>query len=177
MGLFGSPTAMVGCCPVLRKSSLVTRGTLRSRATGPGPDGGGEKSAITEIQLTPGLGAKSVGNEGAADNGVAPAQTRPAKIRTAPSMRGFATAIPFRNKGQKPGSEYLFCDFCAREFQRGPLKRPKIPKGSGSFATASRAAVRTFSICITLSMRWARNFQVSAWPSLESESQYTKVAP
>src|SRR5437868_1645798 len=40
MGLFGSPTAIVGCRPVRRNSSLVTWGTVGSRATGPGPDGG-----------------------------------------------------------------------------------------------------------------------------------------
>src|SRR5580693_10655076 len=66
IGLFGSPTAMVGCRPVRRKSSLVTWGRVGSWATGPGPDGGWVYSAITEIQPTLALGAKSVGIAGAA---------------------------------------------------------------------------------------------------------------
>src|SRR5438132_519105 len=82
MGLFGSPTAIVGCRPVLRKSSLVTWGTVGSRATGPGPPGGWVYSAITEIQPTLGLGAKPVGIADAAGKVVAPQQSKLAKNRS-----------------------------------------------------------------------------------------------
>src|SRR4030088_2336576 len=95
MGLFGSPTAIVGCRPVLRKSSLVTWGMVGSRATGPGPDGGWLYSAITEIQPTLALGAKSVGIADAAGKVAAPEQTKLAETRTAKSMTDFAIAISF----------------------------------------------------------------------------------
>src|SRR4030095_9666193 len=95
MRLFGSPTAIVGCRPVLRNSSLVTWGWLGSSAMGPGPDGGGDHSAITEIQPTLGLGAKPVGIEDEAGKLVAPEQSTLAKTTTAQSLTDFAIAISF----------------------------------------------------------------------------------
>src|SRR6478736_5185513 len=95
MGLLGSPTAIVGCRPVLRYSSFVTWGLVGSRATGPGPDGGGVYSAITEIQPTLALGAKSVGIADLAGKVVAPEQNRLARTRTEQPMTDFAIAISF----------------------------------------------------------------------------------
>src|SRR5262245_27766500 len=93
MGLFGSPTAIVGWRPVLRNSSLVTWGWLGSSTTGPGPDDGCDHSAITEIQLTSGLGAKPVGTGDAACKVVALEQSKHAKIGAAQSMTDLAIAI------------------------------------------------------------------------------------
>ena len=47
----------------------------------------------------------------------------------------------------------------------------------GALPPTRAPAPRNFSICITSSMRCSRNAQVSAWPSLESESQWISVAP
>src|ERR1700704_5858883 len=98
MGLLGSPTAIVGCLPVLRNSSLVTWGRAGSRATGPGPDGGCVYSAITEIQPTLALGAKPVGIAVAVGEVVAPEQSKLAKTRTEQSMTDFAIAISFSGR-------------------------------------------------------------------------------
>src|SRR5512146_1680311 len=61
MGLVRSASGRAGCLPVARNSSLLIRGCAGSAVTGPGPLGGGRKSAPVETQPVPLSGAKSGG--------------------------------------------------------------------------------------------------------------------
>src|SRR5258706_7779395 len=96
IGLLRSAMGNVGCLPVRRKSSLVTRGWAGSSVMGPAPRGGGMNCPPSAIHPTLLLGENS-GTAAAApeadQNVAAQAQRRPVKTPPTRPRIGFGASL------------------------------------------------------------------------------------